>query len=171
MIVLKLLGNKELSIYKLDDLYAKENLIDSIYVILPEKLKSQGFAFTLNILTENTDLGDIWEIDENDVYKVPKELLTEPQKISLWVEFRKGDIIGKSSFIELKVKEVKDIEKIYDKSQVTMFEKVLTNALALNQQTANLKEELKDITLLGQKILDLEKFYNELQQHQILVLQ
>ena len=53
MIVLNLLDNKELSIYKLDDLYVKENLIDSIYVILPEKLKSQGFAFTLNILTEN----------------------------------------------------------------------------------------------------------------------
>ena len=165
MIVLNLLDNKELSIYKLDDLYVKENLIDSIYVILPEKLKSQGFAFTLNILTENTNLGDIWDIDENDVYKVPKELLTKPQKIFLWVEFRKADIIGKSSYVELSVKEAKDIEKIYDNTQVTMFEKILSDALTLNQKTAELKEELGDITLLGQKILDLEKFYNELQQH------
>lgn len=73
--------------------------------------------------------------------------------------------------MELSVKEAKDIEKIYDNTQVTMFEKILSDALTLNQKTAELKEELGDITLLGQKILDLEKFYNELQQHQILVLQ
>ena len=168
MIILKLLDNKDLSIYKLDELYQKENLITSIDLLFSDRWFQSDYEFILCINGENNDAG-VMHIYDGQPYSIPMSLLAEVQNLHIWIEIRKGEIIGKSSTIVLRVNKSEDVNNIAPEPEISVFDQVLQRAMEINEETKELKKEI-DYIVSG-RIQDIEDYVNDLKTKQILVIE
>lgn len=155
MINLKLLDNKSLSIYSKNELYEGENLADCITVQMTDKWKKH-YDCILKLLTSRTRTGDVFILNDGADYFIPDYLLTVPQELYVWVEMHQGDVVIKSSVVALKVNCHHKIDTIITDIQISAFEQVLQNALALNQQTKAIKEEIDEVLEKVEKLPDLD---------------
>ena len=174
MVNLRLQENKTLSIYSQYELFEGENLADCIKIQMSEKWKND-YDCVLKLLTSRTRLGDTFILNEGADYYIPDFLLTVPQELYVWVEMCKGAIVTKSSAVALKVNTHHEIDNIVTDIQISAFEQVLQNALALNEQTKAIKEEidvvldkvqnLPDMDIIQTTINELFKLKEELEEH------
>lgn len=155
MVNLRLQENKTLSIYSQYELFEGENLADCIKIQMSEKWKND-YDCVLKLLTSRTRLGDTFILNEGADYYIPDFLLTVPQELYVWVEMRDGATIIKSSAVALKVNAHHEIDNIVTDIQISAFEQVLQNALALNEQTKAIQKEIDTVLDKVQNLPDLD---------------
>lgn len=155
MVNLRLQENKSLSIYSQNELFEGENLADCIKIQMSDKWKN-NYECVLKLLTSRTRLGDTFILNEGADYYIPDFLLTVPQELYVWVEMRQGAAITKSSAVALKVNAHHEIDTIVTDIQISAFEQVLQNALALNEQTKSIQKEIDEVLDKVQNLPDLD---------------
>ena len=155
MVNLRLQENKNLSIYSQNELFEGENLADCIKIQMSDKWKN-NYECVLKLLTSRTRLGDTFILNEGADYYIPDFLLTVPQELYVWVEMRQGAAITKSSAVALKVNAHHEIDTTVTDIQISAFEQVLQNALALNEQTKSIQKEIDEVLDKVQNLPDLD---------------
>ena len=154
MLYLKLLDNKILKLNQSNDIYEGENKADKIVVYIDPKW--QNYNCMLNIYIEE-QMGDICEIQDGEQYILERKLLKKEQNLIVWIEMRKNDIVVKSSQIIIHVDSHYDIDNIIEDVNLSIFEGMLNNAIALNKETVEIKNQLPDLKDLEDKIKQLEE--------------
>ena len=102
-------------------------------------------------------MGDICEIQDGEQYILERKLLKKEQNLIVWIEMRKNDIVVKSSQIIIHVNSHYDIDKIIEDVNLSIFEEMLNNAIALNKETVEIKNQLPDSKDLEDTIKQLEE--------------
>lgn len=154
MLYLKLLDDKTLKLNQSNKVYEGENEADSIVVYLHSKW--EDYKCTLNILIEN-QVGDICQVVNGDKYILTRKLLEKEQDLILWIEMQKGTVLAKSSQLKLHVNQHHNIEEIVEDTDLSIFETMLQNALKLNEEALQIKNQLPDLEVLDETIKKLNE--------------